>query len=63
VNDVGPTSEPDPKKPWYRRGWIWGASVGTAGAIAAGVVAGVLLGGRQQPSSSLNIDANTFIGF
>lgn len=51
-----------PTRPWYRRGWIWGTSAGVAGAIAGGVVAGVLLGGRRSQPSSLEIDADTFIG-
>jgi tetratricopeptide (TPR) repeat protein len=56
-----PIVEPDDPKPWYRRGWIWGTSAGVAVAIAGSVVAGVLLGGREQPTS-LEIDANDFIG-
>jgi hypothetical protein len=61
--EQGPIVEPDDeRKPWFRRGWIWGTSAGVAVAIVGGVVAGVLLGGRQQPSPSLDIDANDFIG-
>lgn len=60
---VDPVTEPDPPRPWYRRGWIWGTSAGVAAAIVGGVVTGVVLGARQQPSTSLEIDANTFIGF
>ena len=49
-------------RPWFRRGWIWGTSAGVAVAIAGGVVAGVLLGGRKPPGPSLEIDAGTFLG-
>jgi hypothetical protein len=65
-----PVREPDveiggpivTKRPWYRRGWIWGTSTGVAAAIAGGVVAGVLLGGRRTQGASLEIDADRFIG-
>lgn len=59
---IDPVIDDQPRKPWYRRGWIWGTSAGAAGVIVGGVVAGVLLGGRQQPASSLEIDTDTFIG-
>ncbi|PRQ07481.1 hypothetical protein ENSA7_27780 [Enhygromyxa salina] len=67
---AGPELDPDPvgsggaepARPWYRRGWIWGTSTGVAAAIAGGVVAGVLLNGREPRPSSLEIDANEFIG-
>lgn len=59
---VDPVIETDERKPWYRRGWIWGTSATATVAIVGGVVAGVLLGGRQQPTRSLQIDADTFIG-
>ena len=54
-------SDPVPR-PWYRRGWIWGTGAGVATAIAGGVVAGVLLGGRDPAGPSLEIDADTFLG-
>jgi hypothetical protein len=60
-----PTSDRDddlPARPWYRRGWIWGTSAGVAVAIVGGVAAGVLVNAREQPPSSLDIDAGKFIG-
>jgi hypothetical protein len=32
-------AQPQPHRPWYRRGWVWGVIAGTAAAVA--VVAGV----------------------
>jgi hypothetical protein len=51
-----------PVRPWYRRGWIWGTGAGVAVAIVGGVAAGVVLHAREQPPSSLDVDAGKFIG-
>lgn len=60
---LGPEPIDDvPPRPWYRRGWIWGTSAGAVVAIAGGVAAGVLLGAREPPPSTLDIDAGKFIG-
>jgi hypothetical protein len=36
--------EPTPKKPWYRRAWVW---VLVGGVVVAGVTTGAVLGTRQ----------------
>jgi hypothetical protein len=51
----------DERRPWHRRGWIWGTAAGATAVIVGGVVAGVLLGGRERPRPSLDIDADTFL--
>lgn len=56
---TAPTGKPDvpPKKPWYKRAWIW-TIVG--GVIVAGVVTGAVLGTRAQ-DSGVAVDADSFL--
>jgi hypothetical protein len=42
--EVDTPVEPKPKKPWYRRAWIW---VLVGGVVVAGVTTGAVLGTRQ----------------
>ena len=62
VEFVGATPaqrEPVPR-PWYRKGWIWGTSVGAVALISGAVAAGVLAGAAGP--ASIEVDADTFIG-
>lgn len=47
---------PPPRKPWFRRVWVW-ALIG--GVVAAGVTTGAVLGTREQPSE-IRIDVESF---
>lgn len=51
---------PPPARPWYRKGWIWGTSVGAAVVVGGAIAAGVLLGGARSPR--IEVDATPFIG-
>lgn len=52
----GSITEPPPKKPWFRRVWVWSL---IGGVVAAGVTTGAVLGTRQQPSE-IRVDVETF---
>jgi len=57
---TGPTPKPDappPKKPWYRRAWVWSL---VGGVVAAGVVTGAVLGTRRE-DDGLAVDADSFL--
>ncbi|NVB41994.1 hypothetical protein G6O69_29475 [Pseudenhygromyxa sp. WMMC2535] len=53
--------QPQEPRPWYRKGWIWGAGVGAAALIAGGIAAGVLLGGAGRSGPPVEIDAGDFL--
>jgi hypothetical protein len=46
-----------PKKPWYKRAWIW-TIIG--GVVVAGVVTGAVLGTRAQ-DGGVGVDADSFL--
>lgn len=56
-----PPPEEPPPRPWFRKGWIWGTSVGALALVSGAVAAGVLLGGARGPAG-LDVDADDFIG-
>lgn len=62
-----PPTEPPPvgegpRKPWYRKGWIWGTSVGVAAIVGGAIATGVVLAATPD-SSGVVVDADDFIGF
>ena len=54
--DDGPIVEPPPKKPWFKRVWVWSL---IGGVVAAGVTTGAVLGTREQPAE-IRVDVETF---
>jgi hypothetical protein len=56
------TDDPTPPKPWYRKGWIWGTSVGVAAVIGGAIATGVVLS-SSPGRRGLVVDADDFIGF
>lgn len=43
-----PAPAPEPSKPWYRRGWVWGA----VAVVAAGAATAIVLGSRGGQGGS-----------
>jgi hypothetical protein len=59
---IARVDEPTPTRPWYRKGWIWGTSVGVAAVVGGAIATGVVLGSATA-RPGLVVDANDFIGF
>ncbi|MFV8754339.1 hypothetical protein ACNOYE_27655 [Nannocystaceae bacterium ST9] len=65
MSDQPPPPTPDqpaPPRPWYRKGWVWGTSVGVLALVGGAIATGVVLGTRTS-RAGLIVDANDFIGF
>ena len=53
---TGKTDTP-PKKPWYKRAWVWSL---IGGLVVAGVVTGAVVGTRQQ-GGGVAVDSDSFL--
>jgi hypothetical protein len=55
-----PLADTPPRKPWFRKGWVWGTSVGALALVGGAIATGVVL--AATPSSPrIEIDADDFI--
>ena len=45
-----------PKRPWYKKGWVWGVIAVSVAAVATGTALGVVYGTRQASSGSIPVE-------
>jgi hypothetical protein len=55
-----PRVDTPPRKPWYRKGWVWGTSVGALALVGGAIATGVVLS-SSPASPRIEVDADDFI--